>query len=232
MDSKNRQWSKWENPLCNGSCIFYIKTDTRTNKQRSLLTCVNTVYASTCKLLSEGLVPNLLPPLTWPQNSSHLACVLPIIHKRNTLVCFPEVLKVLQCRIFVNSRVSLFSQKQMFVDVFCRSSKSLFFPSENLLLFFRAGCNPVETSGDDSGRISDADHMWVIILRLAFPGQIGLCIFSDSPMHIHGTRLWWHLGPMKVFPVFVFQFKGLDRKRRWWCDAGSTLGQSSLSSPA
>lgn len=53
----------------------------------------------------------------------------------------------------------------------------------------RTGSNPVETSADDSSCVSDTHHMRFIILRLACPRQIGLCIFSDSPIHIHGTRL-------------------------------------------
>lgn len=92
----------------------------------------------------------------------------------------------------------------------------------------RTGSNPVETSGDDSSCVSDTHHMWFIILRLACPRQIGLCIFSDSPIHIHGTRLWWHIGLMKVFPVFVSRFKGLDGYLHWRRDTGSTSGANPL----
>lgn len=181
-----RRWFKG-NTFCSGSCVFDIKTDTRTNKRRSLLT--------------RGTL-SLLPPVSFylkafsPTNfllqldlrGPRLACVRPIIH-RETLSGGSR------SRISVNSPVLLFRATNV-----CWCLLSLF---KKFLFSLRKSIAPLQnwtgsrrTSGDDSGRVSAADHMWFIILRLAFPGQIGLCIFSDGPMHIHGpgcddTRVRW-----------------------------------------
>lgn len=219
---------QWTNTLCAGSCIFHIQTDTRTNRLHSLLTHVRLYTLPPVSFYLKAWCPSYFLFCTWPQNSSHLACLPPIIHTRNTLVCLPEELGEFQYRICINSYVLL----SVCIRLLFFLMESCWFLFENPPFFSRTGSNPVETSGDDSGYISDTHHMWLIILRLACPRQIGLCIFSDSPIHIHGTRLWWHIGPMKVFPVFLSHFKGVDGYLHWWCDTGSTLGQSSPHSPA
>lgn len=55
--------SNWANILCAGSCIFHIQTDTRTNKQHSLLTCVGLYLLPPVSFYLKGLVPELLPLL-------------------------------------------------------------------------------------------------------------------------------------------------------------------------
>lgn len=213
--------------------LHFLHTNRHQNKQAPQLACIcKTVLGSTCKLLSEGLVPSYFLFCAWPQSSSHLACLHPITDTRKALVCLPVALRAFWYIIFIISYVPLIVVANVSWLLLSFSMVSCWFLFENPQFFSRTGSNPVETSGDDSVGISDTHHMWFIILRLACPGQIGLCIFSDGPIHIHGTRLWWHIGPMKVFPVFVSQFKEVDGNLRCWCDTGSTLGQSSPPSPA
>lgn len=224
----------WANTLCAGSCIFHTQTDTRANKHHSLLTYVAMHLVPPVSFYLKACYPSYFLFCTWPQNSSHLVCVSSIIDIRNTLVCLPEALGAFQCIFFLN-KLFCFTHcggKCLLTSFICLSWWGIVgFPLKIHCSFLRTGSNPVETSGDDSSCISDTHHMWFIILRLACPRQIGLCIFSDSPIHIHGTRLWWHIGLMKVFPVFVSQFKGVDGYLHWWRDTGSTLGQSSPPSP-
>lgn len=226
--------SNWANILCAGSCIFHIQTDTRTNKQHSLLTCVGLYLLPPVSFYLKGLVPELLPLLCLTSKLlSFGMCTPNYRHKkhfglpsRGTGSVPVENFHKVLCLTHRGGECLLTS---FFLSYLMERCWFLF---GNPLFFSRTGSNPVETSGDDSGCISDTHHMWFIILRLACPGQIGLCIFSDSPIHIHGTRLWWHIGSMKVFPVFVSWFKGVDGYLHWWCDTGSTLGQSSPPSPA
>lgn len=225
----------WANTLCAGSCILDIQTDTRTNKHHSLLTHVQLYLVPPVSFYLKAWCPSYFLLCTWPQNSSHLACVPPITDRRNTLVCLPEALKSIPALNFYKLlRFTHRGGKCLLTSPLCLFlMESCWFLFENPQFFSRTGSNPVETSGDDSGCISDTHHMWFIILRLACPGQIGLCIFSDSPIHIHGTRLWWHIGPRwKCFQCLCPSSKGVDGYLHWWCDTGSTLGQSSPPSPA
>lgn len=84
----------WANTLCVGSCIFHIQTDTRTNKHHSLLTYVRLYLVAPVSFYLKARCPSYFLLCTWPQNSSHLACVPPIIGPRNTLVCLPEALSI------------------------------------------------------------------------------------------------------------------------------------------
>lgn len=220
------------NTLCAGSCILYIQTDARTNKHHSLLAYVKLYLGPPVSFYLKVWYPSYFLFCAWPQSSSHLACLHPITDTRKALVCLPVALRAFWYIIFIISYVPLIVVANVSWLLLSFSMVSCWFLFENPQFFSRTGSNPVETSGDDSVGISDTHHMWFIILRLACPGQIGLCIFSDGPIHIHGTRLWWHIGPMKVFPVFVSQFKEVDGNLRCWCDTGSTLGQSSPPSPA
>lgn len=78
-----------------------FSTNRHQNKQASQLAYIcSSALTSTCKLLSDGLVPSNFLFYTWPQNSSHLVCVSPIIDMWNTLVCLPEALGAFQCRVF------------------------------------------------------------------------------------------------------------------------------------
>lgn len=87
-----------EQTSCAGSYVFYLQTDSRTNKHHSLLTYV---------------VMYLVPPVSfylkvcWVTSSSvldlktpHLVCVSSIMDTRITLVSIPEALGAFQC-IFV-----------------------------------------------------------------------------------------------------------------------------------
>lgn len=96
-----------------------------------------------------------------------------------------------------------------FVDFLSFRVDCFRFLFEHAVLFSVTGSNPVETSGNESGCISDTHHMWFIILRLACPGQIGLCIFSDSPIHIHGAGCDDTSGRWKCFQCLCPTSKGL-----------------------
>lgn len=131
---------------------------------------------------------------------------------RNTLVSLPEALTAFQC---------LFSSCEFFCLAHCGCKwlliSSIFlsgwwyrwFGLKNPLFSLKTGSNPVETSGDDSNCISDTHHMWFIILRLERPRQNGLCIFSNSPMYMHGAVMT-HGPDESVSSVCVLVQRG------WW----------------
>lgn len=195
---------EWANTLYAGSYVFHLQTDSRTNKHHSLPTHVSldfippvSFYLKACLVTSSSLLD---------LKTSRSVRVSSIMGARNTLVSVPEALRAFQCLFFSHEFFCFAhcgSKWLLISSIFLSRWGYRWFGLKNPLFFLRTGSNPVETSGDDSSCISDTHHMWFIILRLACPRQIGLCIFSNSPMHIHGTRLWWHMGLMKVFPVFV-----------------------------
>lgn len=192
----------WANTLCAGSYVFHLQTDSRTNKHHSLPTHGSldfvppvSFYLKACLVTSSSLLD---------LKTSHSVRVSSIMGARNTLPSRgAESVPVFVFLSWILLFCSLRQQVIVISSIFLSWWGYRWFGLKNSLFSLRTGSNPVETSGDDSSCISDTHHMWFIILRLACPRQIGLCIFSNSPMHIHGTRLWWHMGLMKVFPVFV-----------------------------
>lgn len=99
-----------------GAATFHIQTDTRTNKRHSLLTHVTLHMVPPVSFYLKAWCPSYFLFCTWPQNSSHLACVPPIIGTRNTLVCLPEAPRAFQDFYNLMFYSSLW---QMSVDLFC-----------------------------------------------------------------------------------------------------------------
>lgn len=142
--------------------LHFPHTNRHQNKQAPQLAYIcMSVLSSTCKLLSEGLVPKLLPLLYLTSKLlSFGMCTPNYRHKKHfglpsrdtesiPVLNFYELLCFTQrgSNCLLTSFLCLFLMKRCW------------FLFENPLFFSRTGSNPVETSGDDSGCISDTHHM-------------------------------------------------------------------------
>lgn len=142
--------------------LHFPHTNRHQNKQAPQLAYIcRTALTSTCKLLSEGLVPKLLPLLYLTSKLlSFGMCTPNYRHKKHFGLPFQRHWEHSSAE-FSQTLLLYSSWRQTFVDFFSLSlwMESCWFLFENPLCFSRTGSNPVETSGDDSGCISDTHHM-------------------------------------------------------------------------
>ncbi len=141
--------------------LHFPHTNRHQNKQAPQLAYIcRTVLSCTCKLLSEGLVPKLLPLLYLTSKLLSFGMCTPNYRQKKHFGLPSRGTESIPVQTFY--KLMFYSSwQQMFVDLFSLSflMERCWFLFENPLFFSRTGSNPVETSGDDSGCISDTHHM-------------------------------------------------------------------------